>query len=139
MAFNQMRVRTFVKDALTVRTNTVLENTDTKKMANFFDENFIRTDELLVNNPYSLYDVSGYEYKMDIDHISVGWLAPRKANVIVEEYVTEIKGQFSGTAEEKVGMSDFPPEMAPARYKIKLKKSEGRWYIVEIEKVKDLK
>lgn len=139
IAFNHFRVRTFVTDAFTARANTVLENTDTKTVGNFFDENFIATDEMLVNRPYALYDVSRYDYELEIDRISVGWIAPHKATVVMSEYVTEIKGQFSGTSEEQVGMSETPPEWTPARYKVKLKKIDGRWFIVEMDKQKDLK
>ena len=45
----------------------------------------------------------------------------------------------SAISEEKIGMSDSPPDWNNAKYKVKLKKTDGRWYIVEMEKTKDLK
>lgn len=138
IAFNQFRVRTFVNDAFTERANVILENTDTKTLSSFFEENFIAGDPMLVERKYALYDVSRYDYKLDIDYLSVGWISPSKASVVISEYVTEIKGQFSGDPEEKIGLGDTPPEWTAAKYKVKLKKSDGKWYITEMEKLKDL-
>lgn len=138
IAFNQFRVRIFVTDAYTARANVILENTDTSALENFFDEDYLRIDPMLAERPYELYDVSRYDYDLNIDYISVGWIAPNKASVVFSEYVTEIKGQYSGTADQKIGLPDTPPEWTPAKYKVKLKKTDGRWYIVEMEKQKDL-
>ncbi len=139
IAFNQFRVRTFVNDAFTARANVILENTETKGLSSYFDEDFIAKDPMLLEKKYALYDVSRYDYKLNIDYLSVGWVAPSRASVVISEYVTEIKGQFTGTSEEKIGMSDIPPDWNNAKYKVKLKKTDGRWYIVEMEKTKDLK
>lgn len=139
IAFNQARVRVFVNDAFTARANAILEDTGGSGLDKYFSEEFLTADSIVTDSPYALYEVSRYDYKLDITHISVGWIAPTKAKVTFNEYVDEIRGQFKGTSEEKIGMPDTPPEWTPARYKITLKKSEGKWYITEIEKVKDLK
>lgn len=139
IAFNQSRVRVFVNDAFTQRADAILEKTDLEDLKNFFDEDFLAKDSVLIDNKYALYDVATYDYSLNIDHLSVGWVAPSRATVVVSERIDDITGQFAGTAEEKIGMADTPPSWENGKHKVKLKKSEGRWYIVGIEKVKDLK
>lgn len=138
IAFNQSRVRVFVNDAFTQRANIILKNTDVEDLKNFFEEDFIAKDPYVIEKKYSLYEVSTYDYDLNIDHLSVGWIAPSRATVVISERVTDIKGQFTGTSDEKVGMPDTPPEWENAKYKVKLKKTSGRWYIISMEKSKDL-
>lgn len=138
ITFNQFRVRIFVNDAFTARANIVLESGDASDLNNFFDEQCINNDTLVGEKPYLLYSVSRYDYNLEIKRVSVGWIAPRNAKVVMEETVTDIKGQFTGNSEEKVGHGDMPPEWNNAKYEVRLKKFDGRWYIVEVEKVKDL-
>ena len=35
-------------------------------------------------------------------------------------------------------MGDTPPEWQAAKYKVKMKKYDGKWYIVKMDKMKDL-
>lgn len=139
IAFNHSRVRVFVNDAMTDRAAVILQHGDVETMQKYFDTSFMEKDMASTDSAYKYYNITKYDYEMEINSVSVGWIAPRSATVTVSEYVTDIKGQFTGTEEEKIGKSDNPPDWQPAKYRIKMKKQNGRWYIFSIDKVKDLK
>ena len=123
ITFNHFRVRTFVNDAFTARANAVLESSDTEVLTNFFEESCLAKDALIDEKPYLLYSVSRYDYNLEINRVSVGWIAPRTAKVVLTEKVRDIKGQFTGASEQRVGLTDIPPEWDNAKYEVKLKKN----------------
>lgn len=139
IAFNQSKVRTFVGDAMEARASTLLTHEDTDSIKKFFDASFLEKNPDFLKNEYQYYHVTGYDYALDINKISVGWISPSKATATASERITNIRGVYTGSEEDKAGKAENPPEWTSAKLKVRMRKYDGRWYITSIEKVKELK
>lgn len=136
--FNTTKVKTFIADAMEDRAQVLLRHQGVEELSKYFDASYIEKDQALTQNDYSMYHITGYDYRLDITKTSVMWIAPTKATVTVEEQVLDIRGTLEGTDEDKIGKSSHPPAWPGARYKVHMSKHEGRWYITKIDKTKDL-
>ncbi len=133
IAFNNSRINTYVKDAMTIRAETILSNEDHEILENFFSTSSMQNDEYLHDQRYTMYDVTTYDYDFEVESTIVGWVFPTKATVRATEIVEDITGQYSGALEEQGDLSETPPTWYNTRYEIKMEKDNGRWYIVSVE------
>lgn len=116
-----------VTEAMPLRANVILTEGAIADMERYFTEDFLNSDPMLYEGTYSDYTVNSYDYRYDVESISVmPW--SKSAKVTYVERIPRINAEADAEAED----SEFP-EWVAARYSIALEKIEGRWFISEIE------
>jgi len=121
-----------VSEGMTLRADCVLGNGDRDALYGYFTPNAVARDEKLNSSVYAKYQISSYNYDLDVEKISVyPWSV--EADVTVVETVT-IKGAI-GTdyIEEGKTAADYPlPEWERDRLNVHFVMSGTKWYITSV-------
>ena len=125
-----MNVRILVQDGMQVRAATIIEGDDPTTLSKVFSKSFLEQDTLLNSDAYQLYDVSDYEYDLDVGlALILPW--QDQATLKVTEQVTDIDAELYVTAES--GVSDTPPAWVNAVYDLTVVRYQENWRIVSME------
>ena len=131
-AMDYMNVRILVHDGLQARAATIIEGEDPTTLSKVFSKNFLENDELLNSDAYQPYDISDYNYDLDVDFVLImPW--QKQATLTITESVTDIEGELYVTAESDT--SETLPSWAGAVYKLQVVRYEDNWRIVSMETV----
>ena len=130
VAMDYMNVQTLVKDGLHVRADVILTNSDPTTLSKVFSKSFLENDSLLASDIYRPYDVSAYNYNVDVGFALVfPW--SKTVTIEVTEEVTGVRGDLYATADAT--LSETPPAWVNAVYKVTLVRYDDNWRIVEME------
>lgn len=115
-------------EGMALRANCILQAGNKLKLTEYFTQSFIEQDEKLSADTYQNYTVSNYDYRLEIEGISVSaW--SNTATLRVVERVVSLSGSINSVPEGKSKEDYPPPEWAAGRYELKLTQEDGRWYI----------
>lgn len=110
-------------EGMNLRAETVLQNGSIAELEQYFTDRFLNTDDLLNSGAYLDYAVDSFDYRYDINGVSVmPW--SKSGSVTYVERIPAIKA--TPISDEVQG--PVTP-WVPMRYKVNLIKVEGRWLI----------
>ena len=119
-----------VNEGMNMRAECILKNNPESDLTAYFSLHCIQSDaEERMNNaaPYAGMAVSSYEYSLKIKDMHIlPWQLSTYVDVV--EQIRGIKGTF--TAESG---SSSVPDWTPRKYRLYLRKAEGRWLIESVE------
>ncbi len=116
-----------VTEGMALRAETVLTEGAVADLKSYFTEEFVNSDYLLYEGIYADYTIDSYDYRYDIEGLSVfPW--SRTASYRYVERIPSISGSANSDAVE----ADIP-EWTSIRYLVKLARVDGRWLITELE------
>lgn len=122
-------------EGLALRMSCIVADGQRNDLEEYFTFTFLEQDEALSDKTYNRYTITGSNYDLSIERISVlPW--SMSATVTIVEKVT-LKGSINADQlAEGESASDYPlPEWPTARYKVRFLNNDGRWYISELELV----
>lgn len=109
------------------RADCVLGETDANSLQEYFVNDWILQDELLMTQAYHPYRVESYDHRLSFEAIKVfPW--SKTATVRVVERVKNIQAKPKNEA-----TVDPAPAWDNAQMELKLEKIDGRWFIVAVE------
>ncbi len=113
-------------EGLPLRAECILKDGDVLSLSEYFTGEFIENDTYLYKGLYSGFTVSSFDYRVEVESISVLPWNTRATMQIVDEMAS-----LSATANDKSDGSaklDIPA-WTPARYIVSFTKEGSRWYI----------
>ena len=130
-----MNAHILIKDGMQERANVIILGDDPSTLTQVFSKNFLAEDELLSSDPYQSYDVSDFDYDIDVSFALVfPWQDTVKLQVTEE--VSNIDATLASSADSDI--SETPPQWDNAVYEITLVRYEDNWRIVSMEMLEDL-
>jgi hypothetical protein len=131
-AMDYMNVRILVHDGLQSRAATVIEGEDPTTLSKVFSKGFLESDELLNSDAYQPYNITDYDYDLDVGFaLILPW--QKQATLTVTESVTDIEGKLYVASDS--GISETPPLWTGAVYTLQVVRYEDNWRIVSMETV----
>ena len=134
VGFNASNMYILATEGMQLRTECVMQDGPMLELTEYFTEEFINNDELLVSGKYDDYTVSDYSYKLSVEGFNLNPWASR-ATLQVVERVEQLQGSINSDRipEDAPEGAEYPlPEWEAGRYKMTLEKVNGRWYIDEL-------
>ena len=123
-----------VNDGMNNRAKTIINSSERDAdedvlLYQYFMPAWIQADPLLQRDPYANFDVSNYDYTVEISSISVRPWSTR-ATCELRELVSHIT---ASAIDAPGGQSISPPQWEAQHYKVKLvRTADDRWYISEL-------
>lgn len=112
-----------VTEGMENRADNVLKNTADSDLSQFFTEDFLNSDEMLLSSPYLDWAVDSFDYRYEIKGISV--LPWAKTGSV--KYVERIPSIVATPISDEVTGS--VPAWKSMLYRVNLVKVDGRWLI----------
>ena len=121
-----------------LRADAILGVADKGELSGYFSEEWLASDSLLNNSPYTAFRVTSYNHSFRIENMSAwGWTDT--GTVVATERVTALVGTSTDGSVDIEGKSLLAPAWTDRRYKITLKKNaQGRWYIFAMEVMEEI-
>lgn len=122
-------------EGMALRASCILTDGSRNDLEEYFTLTFLEQDAALLDGVYDRYTISGYNYDLSIERISVlPW--SMSATVTAVERAT-LRGSINADQlGEGESAAAYPlPAWQSARYKIRFLNDEGRWYISALELV----
>lgn len=120
-----------VNEGMNMRAECILKNNSENDLTAYFSHHCIQSDAEERTNNAALYAgmvISSYEYSLKIRDLHIlPWQISTYVDVV--EQIRGIKGSFSAES----GSSGAVPEWTPRKYRLFLRKAEGRWLIDSVE------
>lgn len=120
-----------VNEGMNMRAECILKNGPENDLTAYFSLHCIQSDaEERTNNaaPYAGMVISSYEYNLKFDDLHIlPWQIGTYVDVV--EQIRGIKGSFSAES----GSVTAIPDWTPRKYRLHLRKAEGRWLIETVE------
>ncbi|MDR0840836.1 MAG: hypothetical protein LBN26_05550 [Christensenellaceae bacterium] len=115
-----------VTEGMEARAECILQNGSTAGLTEYFTQDFVALDHALYDGAYSEYTISNFLYKLQVQSIvALPW--DNTASVRVTERMLALSGKANeGAPSEKL------PAWVDVRYRVKLSRMQGRWYISDI-------
>ncbi len=120
-----------VTEGMSLRADTILKNGSVSDLSQYFTQEFLDSDDLLLSGAYLDYAVDSYDYRYAIKGIRVLPWAKNGSVGYIERIPTIVASPIS----EEVKGPVTP--WTPMRYKINLVKVEGRWLISSLAVVEE--
>lgn len=121
-------------EGMQLRAECVMQDGAINEMNEYFTQEFIKNDEALYTNDYDNYTVTAFNYKLEIEGISVApWSVDATMQIV--ERVTGLEGAINESLiPESYTSADFPvPAWTANRYKLHFVRDDGRWFISGME------
>ena len=119
-------------EGMALRADCVLADGARNDLEEYFTLTFLQNDPAMSDTTYSNYTITGYNYDLSIEKISVlPW--SMSATVVATERVS-VKGNINADQiSDGQNADDYPPPAwTPVRYKITFINANARWYISEL-------
>ncbi len=124
-------------EGMSMRAGCMIKGNEQNDLQEYFSLTFLDRDTALSEKRYADYTITGYDYDLSVERLSVlPW--SMTATVTVVERVA-LRGYInSDLLSEGESAADFPlPRWTPVRYKIHFVNDGTRWYITELELVEE--
>jgi len=123
-------------DGLQLRAECILQEGSLLELSEYFSENCIEKDAMLYDNEYEDYDVTAYDYRVEVSGISVlPWT--ESATVTVTERMVSMNGKILPEAipEDAPEDATYPlAEWVNTRYLVRFRVDENeRWRIHQLQ------
>ena len=128
-AMDAANIYIIVTEGLTLRINCTLGDGDPNELYEYFLSDFVDSDERIHNNPYELYAIDSFDYRLDLNGFSLLPFAST-ATMTVTERIPYITGEGTPNAP-----SGAIPEWEAGRYLVSCVNIDGRWYISDVSLV----
>ena len=116
-----------VTEGMTIRAGCILGQNEQVEMQQYFTQNCIKEDEAFTDNVYNYYKIAKYDYRLNVNKLSVlPW------NTIATVTVTERIPTIQGTAYEDAPTASVPSWQS-VRYKVVCMRENNRWMITKVE------
>lgn len=120
-----------VTEGMSQRAQTVLMNGSASELTQFFTEQYLSHDKLLLERPYLDYAVDSYDYRYEIKGVSVlPWTT--SGSITYEERIPSINGSVISD-----DITEPMPSWTSVIYRIGLVKVDGRWLIDSLSVVEE--
>lgn len=113
-------------EGMELRAECIVTNGSVLSLSEHFTQEFIENDEILYEGRYKEFIVDNYDYRIDVESISVmPW------SVTASMQVTEKMASMSAAPNDESDANAEKPfqEWIPARYRISFVRQGARWYI----------
>ncbi len=123
-------------EGLQLRATCILQEGDQAALSEYFTAQFLENDPALAADTYRPYTISDYDYSIEIENISVmPW--SQTATVTAVDRMENMTGTW---AEQKTEQNEEEqavvlPKWEEARYYVRFRKLEGRWYIYQMQMI----
>lgn len=136
MAMNMSNIYIISTEGMNLRVENILQQSDSgAELTEYFTTEFLMMDEKLNSKPYANYTIINYDYRMNIESISVSpWGRTAKMQII--ERLASISGSIKENAKPQNAPEDatYPlPEWVTVRAVLTFTQINGRWYITSME------
>ncbi|NCB31808.1 MAG: hypothetical protein EOM66_10430 [Clostridia bacterium] len=126
-AMHVSNIYILVSEGMEKRAECILEGGSVNELTEYFTQDFVSKDAALYNDRYVNYTVTNFIYKLDVNSLLV---LPWDTSASMK--VTERLLSLSGTPNEGLPEDAKLPAWTPARYSVKLRRMNGRWYISDM-------
>ncbi len=132
-----------IQDALKARLDIILMDVNPDDKAQFFSYDYLKSEEYsTLRSVYSLYNVSGYSHKFQLDYgTMIVWPWQTKKTVVVREAVYTIIGELDTTKitkeDAKAKGLDKIPQWQASVYNVTLVYENESWMIDSVELVEN--
>lgn len=133
---NISNIYILLSDGMKARAQVMLTREDPEQLNNYFRAEFLTGDEALnlalgPSSPYVDYEITDFEYKLNIESV---WCWPWQdtASATIVERIPKITGKVVSSRSEAVedgSLSATPPTWQGGRYEITLYRSNGQWKV----------
>ena len=125
-AMHSANIYILVTEGITLRAKCILGQGELTEMEQYFTDEFIKSDKAFQDNVYENYSITGFDYRLNVDKISL-WPWSKTASMTVTERIPSI----TGTAYESAPSSAIPA-WEDVQYKVVCIKENNRWYISKV-------
>ncbi len=122
-------------EGLQLRMNQILREESLLTMQEYFTPRFLSEDPLLRENDYDDYDITSFDYRLEVKSFLV-WPWSTTAELTVVEHMRSISGKIleSRIPENAVPDAEYPvPEWEEGEYRVHFILQDDRWYIDRLE------
>ncbi len=124
-----------VTEGLPLRAECILQDGSFVEMGEYFTQNFLEDDTALYESPFQDYSITNFDYRLEVQGISV-WPWSKTGTVTVVERMASMSGTILEEKKPADAAADatYPlPEWEPAKYLVRLRNVDGRWYIYQMQ------
>lgn len=124
-------------EGLQLRAQCILADGALLDLEEYFTLAFIEEDPGLLQNPYLDYTIKSYDYRVEVESISV-WPWSTHASVTVVDRMAALNGTILEDKKTAGAPEDaaYPvPKWESARYLLRFRLRDDRWYIYQIQLV----
>lgn len=126
-AMHVSNIYILVSEGMEKRAACILEGSSVNELTEYFTEDFVAKDTALYDGAYSDYTITNFIYKLDVESLFVlPW------DTAASMKVTERLLSLSGTPNQGMSADAAVPAWDSARYSVRLRRINGRWYINDI-------
>lgn len=121
-------------EGLQLRAECILQDGPQVELREYFTEGFLSKDEMLQGTEYDNYTINNFDYRVEVEGISV-WPWGTGATVTVVERMASISGSIHEDKKPANALPDavYPiPEWEGGRYRLYFSFREDRWYIYQM-------
>lgn len=125
-------------EGMQLRAECVLASNSQEALSAYFTPAFLAEDAALTQTPYADYTIKSYDYRVEVEDISV-WPWSSSASVTVVDKMHALTGELhedKRPADAKDAAFP-PPEWAAARYILRFRMKDDRFYITQIQFVEE--
>lgn len=133
---NISNIYILLSDGMKARAQVMLTREDPEQLNNYFRAEFLTGDEALnlalgPSSPYVDYEITDFEYKLNIESV---WCWPWQDTALatIVERIPKITGKVVSSRSEAVedgSLPSTPPTWQGGRYEITLYRSNGQWKV----------
>ena len=135
-AMNASNLYILSVEGLQLRAACILQEGDQSVLTEYFTGQFLENDPALYNGVYQPYTITNYDYRIEVEKVSVMPWSGTAAVTLVDRMVNlagkwnEQQTEQEGTEEEEAAVL---PKWEEARYLVRFRKMDGRWYIYQMQ------
>ncbi|HWR22033.1 MAG TPA: hypothetical protein VN366_01035 [Feifaniaceae bacterium] len=136
-AMNASNLYILSVEGLQLRAACILQEGDQAALTEYFTEQFLENDPALYSGTYAPYTVTGYDYRAEVEKVSVmPWSETATATVV--DRMLNLTGKWNEQQAEQEDAEEEDaavalPKWEEARYLVRFRKQGGRWYIYQMQ------
>ncbi len=136
-AMNASNLYILSVEGLQLRAACILQVGDQTALAEYYTDQFLENDPALYSNTYQPYTITGYDYRVEVEKVSVlPW--SETATVTVVDRMVNLTGKWNEQQAEQENTNEEDttavlPKWEEARYLIRFRIEDGRWYIYQMQ------
>lgn len=136
-AFRAANMYILVTEGLQLRAECIVADGPKEELKAYFTEAFLSRDTLLTDTPYDDYNITSYDYRVEVNGFSV-WPWSKTASFTVTSRMSSMSGVIREDRIPENAPEDavYPlPEWEDGRYEVRFRLDNGRWYMYQMQLV----
>lgn len=137
-AMNASNLYILSVEGLQLRASCILQEDNQAMLTEYFTQKFLENDPMLFSGAYEPYTVTGYDYRVEVEKVSVlPW--SQTASVTVVDRMVNLTGKWNEQQAEQEAAAEEEdaavvlPKWEEARYLVRFRNEKGRWYIYQMQ------